>query len=72
MIACEQQVEIMNFCRYSMATYIFQAFYIFSQPTGGSVELLQYVSHFTFSIFMPCKFETDQSTANKVISFRYS
>ena len=35
--ACEQRVEILNFCQYYMTTYIFKAFqniYIFSQHTG--------------------------------------
>ena len=50
--------------QYYIVSYIFQEFYIFSQPTGGLVELLhvQYVSHFTILKFMPCKFGRDQST----------
>ena len=42
-----------------MAAYTFQAFYTLSQPTGGLVELLQYVLHFIILNFMPCKFGTD-------------
>ena len=40
---CEQRVGILTFCQYYMAKYIFQTFMTFSQPTGGMVELVQYV-----------------------------
>ena len=52
----------MNFCQpYHMATYIFQAFVIFSKPTGDLVELLQYGMPVTTINFMQYKFGTDQS-----------
>ena len=38
--ASEQRVGIMTFCQYYIATYIFQGFIIFIQPTGGLAELL--------------------------------
>ena len=62
-------IEILNIFQDYKVSYIFQEFYIFSQPTGGLVELLhvQYVSHFTILKFMPCKFGRDQSTVNQII-----
>ena len=45
--ACDQRVGVLTFCQYYMATYIFQAFIISSQPTRGLVELLQYVYYST-------------------------
>ena len=37
---CEQRVGILTFCQYYMVTCTFQAFIVFSQPTGALVELL--------------------------------
>ena len=53
MCACEQRVGILTFgCLLSVLhgnIHTFQAFSIFSQPTGGLVELLQYVYYLTIN-----------------------
>ena len=48
-VLVKSEVRILNFCH--MATYIFQAFIIFSQPTRVLIELLQFICHFTINLY---------------------
>ena len=60
--ACEQRVGILTFCQYYKVTYMFQAFIMFSQPTGGLFKSFCSVSltlHY-------CFYGTDQDTSNRV------